>query len=204
MKIESVKNLNITLLFSAPLNHNLVSQQELFGSFKTDDPKDDLNSFIAAPGIRALIFPNRQKEIIFEANRILINEKTGKSPEDSSVVNDLRVIMEKSFFEKEKIVAYGFNYEIVAIPDGADFQIDDLISEKIAKIGGIKGAGVSIVFGKDDTRQVLKIEPLEGIDQKFNVSLNIHYSKKDLPSFDDLRKDLIFSFKEFVDVIAKI
>lgn len=78
MKIESVKNLNITLLFSAPLNHNLVSQQELFGSFKTDDPKDDLNSFIAAPGIRALIFPNRQKEIIFEANRILINEKTGK------------------------------------------------------------------------------------------------------------------------------
>lgn len=120
------------------------------------------------------------------------------------MVNDLRVIMEKSFFEKEKIVAYGFNYEIVAIPDGADFQIDDLISEKIAKIGGIKGAGVSIVFGKDDTRQVLKIEPLEGIDQKFNVSLNIHYSKKDLPSFDDLRKDLIFSFKEFVDVIAKI
>jgi hypothetical protein len=204
MKIESVKNLNITLLFSAPLNHNLVSQQELFGSFKTDDPKDDLNSFIAAPGIRALIFPNRQKEIIFEANRILINEKTGKSPEDSSVVNDLRVIMEKSFFEKEKIAAYGFNYEIVAIPDGADFQIDDLISEKIAKIGGIKGAGVSIVFGKDDTRQVLKIEPLEGIDQKFNVSLNIHYSKKDLPSFNDLRKDLIFSFKEFVDVIAKI
>lgn len=204
MKIESVKNLNITLLFSAPLNHNLVSQQELFGSFKTDDPKDDLNSFIAAPGIRALIFPNRQKEIIFEANRILINEKTGKSPEDSSVVNDLRVIMEKSFFEKEKIAAYGFNYEIVAIPDGADFQINDLISEKIAKIGGIKGAGVSIVFGKDDTRQVLKIEPLEGIDQKFNVSLNIHYSKKDLPSFDDLRKDLIFSFKEFVDVIAKI
>jgi len=204
MKIESVKNLNITLLFSASLNHNLVSQQELFSSFKTDDPKDDLNSFIAAPGIRALIFPNRQKEIIFEANRILINEKTGKSPEESNVVDDLRVIMEKSFFEKEKIAAYGFNYEVIATPDGANFQINDLISEKIAKIGGIKGAGVSIVFDKDDTRQVLKIEPLEGIDQKFNVSLNIHYSKKDLPSFEDLRKNLILGFKGLADVIAKI
>ncbi|GEM_PF-1108455 len=205
MKIESVKNLNITLLFSAPLNHNNISQQKLLESFQTGDAQRDVNNFIAAPGIKVIVFPNQQKDIIFEANRILLNEKSGKNPENSNLVIDLEKIISGNFFGKEEeINAYGFNYEITAVPDKDDFQVEDLISGRIAKIKKIKSAGVSFVFDENNARRLVKIKPLEGARQEFSVSLNIHYSKKDLPSFDDLKKELIAGFSEFKELIAKI
>lgn len=204
MKMESVKNLNITLLFSSSLDHNLVSQQGLFDSFKTGNSQNDINNFIAAPGIKALILPAQRRDVIFESNRILLNERTGKMPEESNLIDNLRIIIDKSFFEKEKIVAYGFNYEIIAIPDNESFDISDLVSEKIAKIGAIKGVGVSFVFDKNGARYVVEIKPMGGAMKKFSVSLNIHHSKKDLPPFDDLKKDLVAGFSELKELIVKI
>jgi len=202
--LESIKKLNITLLFSSPLNHNLVSHQDLFDLFKTGDYQNDINNFIAAPGIRALILPAQQRDVVFESNRIIINERTGKNPDESDLISSLEKISGKNFFEKEKIAAYGFNYEIIAISDDENFGTNDLVSDKIANIGAIRGAGVDFVFDKDDKRYVAKIKSLEDVMKKFAVDLNIHYSQKDLPSFDDLKKHLIAGFGELKSLIAKI
>ncbi len=202
--MESIKKLNITLLFSSPLNHNLVSHQDLFDLFKTGDYQNDINNFIAAPGIRALILPAQQRDVVFESNRIIINERTGKNPDESDLISSLEKISGKNFFEKEKIAAYGFNYEIIAISDDENFGTNDLVSDKIANIGAIRGAGVDFVFDKDDKRYVAKIKSLEDVMKKFAVDLNIHYSQKDLPSFDDLKKHLIAGFGELKSLIAKI
>ena len=202
--MESIKKLNITLLFSSPLNHNLVSHQDLFDLFKTGDYQNDINNFIAAPGIRALILPAQQRDVVFESNRIIINERTGKNPDESDLISSLEKISGKNFFEKEKIAAYGFNYEITAISDDENFGTNDLVSDKIANIGAIRGAGVDFVFDKDDKRYVAKIKSLEDVMKKFAVDLNIHYSQKDLPSFDDLKKHLIAGFGELKSLIAKI
>jgi len=204
MRLESIKKLNITLLFSSPLNHNLVSHQDLFDLFKTGDYQNDINNFIAAPGIRALILPAQQRDVVFESNRIIINERTGKNPDESDLISSLEKISGKNFFEKEKIAAYGFNYEIIAISDDENFGTNDLVSDKIANIGAIRGAGVDFVFDKDDKRYVAKIKSLEDVMKKFAVDLNIHYSQKDLPSFDDLKKHLIAGFGELKSLIAKI
>lgn len=90
MNIESVKNINITLLFSSPLNHLLISQSDLLNKFKSEDADDNQHSFIGAPGLKILLFPKKQKEIVFEPTRILLNDKTGIAVENTEVVDDLQ------------------------------------------------------------------------------------------------------------------
>jgi len=111
MKIEAIKNINITISFSSSLNHLLISQKDLLELFKTGDPQKDLHTFIEAPGLKVLIFPNRQKDIVFEANRVLVNEKTGVRPEESKIIDNFQkiklllmgLIMMYLFFQRVKI-----------------------------------------------------------------------------------------------------
>lgn len=52
MKPQEIINKNITILFSEPLNHLLISPTELINSFKIGDEKLDRHTFIEAPVLK--------------------------------------------------------------------------------------------------------------------------------------------------------
>jgi len=204
MKMERVKNINITVLFSTPINHLLISQKGILDSLKSGDIEKDKHTSLEAPGLKVLILPNRRKEFVFEGVRILINDKTGKEPKDSDIMNDFQKIMES--IEQNKIVAYGFNYDATIIPSDteAGLSIDDLVGTKIAKIPNIKSAGVNISLEEAGTSYVLEIKPI-GSESKFIAHFNAHFKITDkLPSSLELKKQIISQFNKFKEIIKKI
>jgi len=205
MKIESIKNINITLLFSGPINHSLISQKDLSDLFKIGDIEKDKYTFIEAPGLKVFILPNQQKEIIFEANRILINDKTGRNPKDSEIVNDLQKLLNTNLLEKDRIIAYGFNYHVIAIPSNGSFKIEDLIGEKITNnIKGIKKGGISAVFEKAGIKYGLDLNILEEGEQKFLAHLNAHFDISELLNFGMLKEKISEEYKNFEEIIQKL
>jgi len=205
MKIESIKNVNITILFSRPINHLLISQKDLLDLFKISDPDKDKHTFIEAPGLKVFVLPAQQKEIVFEATRILINDKTGVDPKDSKVIDDLQKLLNTNLFEKDKIAAYGFNYDVVAIPPNGSFKIEDLIGQKITtSLGEIKKAGVNTSFEKNGVKYLLVLNILEEGGKKFSAHLNSHFDISILPDFETLKEKISKEYREFEDIIKKL
>ena len=205
MKVEAIKNINITVLFSVPINHLLVSQKELLDMFKSGDQQRDQHTFVEAPGLKIVAFPNLKKDIAFEANRFLINDKN-EEIEKTQIVDDLHKIINSSMIEKSKIIAYGFNYDIVVYPMDSEFKISDLIGSKISEIDGIKSAGVNILYEKHNITYVLEIKPInaENGEKKFLAHFNVHFNKSELPMKEELVKDITKQYNEFKSVIEKI
>lgn len=203
MKIEAIKNVNITALFASPSNPLLVSQEGLLDLFKTDDEAKDKMVFIEAPGLKVLILPNRKKEFVFESIRILVNDKSEILPENSEVIDDFEKIIKSDMVEKDKIVAYGFNYDAVIMPENSNFKNSDLVGSKIADIQGIKSVGVSIVFEKNNTAYTFEIKPI-GSEQKFIAHFNAHFSINKLPDIKELKGKINKEFLEFKNTIEKI
>ncbi len=203
MTIENIKNVNITVLFSSPLNHLLINQKGVLSLYETGDQEKDKNTLIEAPGLKVFTFPTRKKDLVFEGTRILISDKSEVLPRESDVIDDFEKIIDSGMVEKGKIVAYGFNYDVVVSPKKDDFQISDLISDKISKIPNIKSAGVSVSFRKGEARYVLEIKPI-GDGGKFIAHFNAHFNVDELPGIDELRNKIIEEFVEFNSTIEKI
>ncbi|MBI2623493.1 MAG: hypothetical protein HYW65_02865 [Candidatus Liptonbacteria bacterium] len=202
MKIEAVKNVNITALFASPLNHLLISQSGLLDLLKTGDEIKDKRTFVEAPGLKVLIFPNRKKDFVFEGTRILVSDKSEVLPKESDVVDDFEKIVNSDMVEKNKIAAYGFNYDAVVNPENG-FKIGDIVGSKIAGIQDIKSAGVSILFEKGGTTYTLEIKPI-GVEQKFVAHFNAHFSTNSLPSDEELKGKIDKEFLEFRNIVGKI
>jgi len=203
MKIEAVKNVNITVLFSASINHLLVSQKGILDLFKTGDETKDKRTFIEAPGLKVIIFPNRKKDFVFEGTRILVNDKNEVPPKDSDVIDDFNKIINSDMVEKSKVAAYGFNYDAVVIPENSNFKISDLVGDKVASIQDIKGAGVNILFEKDGVSYSLEVKPI-GSEQKFIAHFNAHFSTNKLPGTNELKEKIKKEFIEFENTVEKI
>ena len=203
MKVESVKNINITLLLSSPLNHLLISQKDLLDKFKSGVDDNDKHSFIEAPGLKVLVFPKRQKEIVFEANRIVINDKRGGKIDESEVVDDLQNLLTLDAIDLNKLSAYGFNYDAVIIPESDSFDINNLVGSKIASIENIKSAGVNVLFEKGNITYVLEIKPLRD-NKRFIAHFNAHFNLNKLPSAADLKSEINLQFNEFNKILQNI
>ncbi len=204
MKIEAIKNVNITVLFSSPLNHLLISQKGLLDLFKTGEQEKDKHTLVEAPGLKVLIFPNMKKEFVFEGVRILVSDKSETLPENSDIVDDFQKIITSNMVERDKITAYGFNYYAIISPGEEGFRITDFIGSKIFAIGEeIKSAGVNLVFEKNNIKYTLEIKPISYEQQKFVAHLNVHFGKN-LPEFEELKKGIREQFEIFKNIIKKI
>lgn len=204
MKIESIKNVNITALFSTPLNHLLISQKDLLDLFKTEDQENDKHTFVEAPGLKVLMFPSKQKEFIFEGVRILVSDKSGVSPENSDIIDNFQKIIKSNTIDQSKITAYGFNYDIIVNPENKNFNINDLISSKISAIAEkIKSVGINLIFDKNNIRYTLEIKPIDDENKNFLAHFNAHIIRE-LPNFEELKKEIVNQFEEFKKVIEKI
>lgn len=204
MKIDSIKNINITTLFSEPLNPILITQNGLLDLFKTgNQQQEDLHTFVEAPGLKVLIFPNLKKEIIFEGVRVLVNDKSEVIVEKSQIVDDFQKVMSSNMIDRNKIAAYGFNYDIIIRPESDAFKITDFVGGKIAQLADIKSAGFNILFDKDNITYVLEIKPL-GKEKKFIAHLNTHFNMNKLPDSQELKKQIQNQFEELKKIIQKI
>lgn len=201
MELKEIKQLNITVLFSEPLNHLLIPFKDIFELFKTGDPHLDQHSFIEAPGLKVLIFINRQKEIVFEANRILIIDKSKKEPKEVEIIADLEKIFEKGLADKEKISAYGFNYDIIGL--STKIKYTDLIGSKINSIiENIKMAGIKVNFDENNSKQILEITPI-GPESQFLIHLNVHYQQS-LEDIEKVKEKFTRDFVNFINLVEKI
>jgi len=202
MEYKEILNTNITLLFSEPLNHLLITLKDLIDLFKIGDEKLDQHSFIEAPGLKVLIFPNRQKELIFEANRILINDKSKKEPQNSEIVDYLEKILRKNkMVDRNKIIAYGFNCDIIGTLEKG--KVEDFISSKVKEaVENIKSAGINLVFEKNSSRQTLQITPLPTANH-FLIHLNVHYQQS-LDELGIIKEKLNNNFIDSLNLIKKI
>lgn len=105
--------------------------------------------------------------------------------------------------EQNKFAAYGFNYDIIVIPENGNFKISELVGSKIAVIQGIKSAGVNIVFEKNNTTYILEFKPI-GSEQKFIAHFNAHFSATELPDVKGLKEKINNEFLEFKNIIKTI
>lgn len=202
MELQEIKQINLTILFSEPLNHLLITLGKVLDVLKTGDKKLDQYNFIEAPSLKVFVFPNRQKELVFEANRLLVNDKSGSSPKVSEVVNYLSKIMKSGLIPQEKVAAFGFNYDAVISPSAKKMKSTDFVSNKIAKIiKKIEKAGVQLVFHKGKIRFNFQTQPIN--KNKLLAHLNAHYSEA-LPSEEKLEKNLVKEFNYFISLIKKL
>lgn len=201
MKIQGLKNLNITLLFSAPLNHLLISQGDVVKLFSTGDAQKDIVNAIEAPGLKLIIFPNQKKDIAFENLRVVLNDKSEVGIDKSTIVGDFRKILNGNFLGQSKIIAYGFNYDFLVELDNSN----DLIGTKISQLPDItiKSAGINLSFEKDGLTHMLTITPT-GPEKMFLAHFNSHFNAQDIPEDNILKAQISDQFKEFEDLLNNL
>jgi len=203
MEPKEIKLINITLLFLEPLNHLLITTQGILELFKIGD-KIPQHSLIEAPGLKVFIFPERKKEIIFEMNRLLINDRSGSLPQDSEVIDYLFKILEKGSFigmASEKVAAHGFNYDILIGPQSGLIQFNELIGNKISKIiENIEEAGIRTIFEKEKVRFDFQLNPVS--KEKLIAHLNAHY-REPLPQKEKLNENLLKQYEYFISLIKE-
>lgn len=202
MELQEIKQINVTVLFSEPINHLLITPKEVVDLFKTGDEDLNQHSLIEAPGLKVFTFPKKQREVIFEANRLLINDKSGSSPKESKIIESLNSIMGAKMVSLEKIAAWGFNYDTIAVSKNKKIKPTDFISNKIAKIiKKVERAGVQLIFHKDKARFNFQTQPVA--EDKLLVHLNVHY-RGILPSERKLKESLAREFNFFISLIKKL
>jgi hypothetical protein len=203
MKIKTIKNVNITALFPEPVKHSLVDPEIIVSLFSdtTTNAGEIKKNVIEAPGLKVVILPELKKEFVFEPVRILVNDKSEKTLEHSSVIDDFKKLADKKLIDQSKIIAYGFNFDAIVIPDGA-FSVCDLVGAKIAKIQNISNVGIMVDFKKNNLKYDFNLAPV-GEENMFLAHLNVHFAGT-IPEFDVLKKQLTEQFKEFEETIAKI
>tara|TARA_B100000745_G_scaffold300150_2_gene253000 strand:- start:8603 stop:9211 length:609 start_codon:yes stop_codon:yes gene_type:complete len=202
MRIESIKGLNITTLFSEPLEQKVISGSTVVDLLKESNKQKDLNSStIEGPGIKVIIVPDLKKDFVFENVRVLINDKGSQDPTETSIMEDLNLFFEKGIISQKKVTSYGFNFDALVNSEDS-FEVKDLISKKIANLVHVSQAGVSINFIEEEKKYMFEIKPVSA-DKKYLAHLNVHYPSG-LSDIESIKKDFVKEFLKFKDLIDKI
>lgn len=202
MQTKETKQFNITLLFSEPLNHLLITPSKILDLFKkTEDKKSPQHTLVEAPGLKVFVFPQLQKEVVFEVNRLLINDKSGLLPDKSELINYLAKITKSEMVDKKKIIAYGLNYDILITTVNESIDFVKFVGSKISKVvENIEKAGIQIAFHKQTNSYNLELKPIN--QNKLIAHLNVHYNTP-LPSKKNLQENLVKQFNYFIALIEK-
>ena len=199
MKIKSqeIKQLNITAVFSE-IDHTSITAEKMRKVFElTEEEKKNSPFLEPSPVVKILAIPNRKKDIIIESNRLRVNDRSGKKPKESDLIQDFRKVFE-NLVGKEKIVAYGFNYDILVLTEQPiDYKI--FIGNKMLSIidgGMLSEAGMRMIYRKDNKRFDPQISPIVGNVNQFLLHLNIHYDKKEIKNFDFFQDQFIQGYLE--------
>lgn len=207
MKIKSqeIKQLNITAVFSE-IDHTSITAEKMRNVFElTEEEKKNSPFLEPSPEVKILAIPNRKKDVIIEANRLRVNDRSGKKPKESDLIQDFRKAFE-NLVDKEKIVAYGFNYDILVFTE-EPIEYEVFIGDKMLSIlnkGLLSEAGMRMVYKKEDKRFDLQISPIVGIANQFLLHLNIHYEKREIKDLNLFRDQFIQGYLEIQKITNQL
>lgn len=204
MQTKEIKQLNITLLFSEPLNHLLIASDRVLNLFKkNEDEKPPRHTLIEGPGLKVFSFSQIQKEVVFEVSRILINDKGGLLPNKSEITNVLEKMVKSEIIDERKIIAYGLNYDVLITPDSGPINFVEFIGSKISKVvKNIERTGIQIAFSDQGNKYNLELKPVD--KNKLIAHLNVHYSAPHLPSKVAFKKKLVEQYDYLISLIQKL
>lgn len=206
MKIKSqeIKQLNITALFTE-IDHASITAQKMREVLNLNDAEKKNSPFFEIPGVKSLVVPSRQKDIVFESNRLRVNDKSDKEPKSSDLVQDFHKAFE-SLVDKTKLVAYGFNYDIlVTTEELVDYKT--FVGEKMLSIlngGVLSETGMRMVYEKDNKKFDLQISPIGGLPKQFVAHLNIHYDINKIEDFTLIQNQFVQGYLEIQKITSQL
>lgn len=178
---NTVKRLNITFVFSEPLNHAFITPERVVKVFAQTNGAQEKHNLIQAPNLLVLLLRESKKEIIFEQNRVLINDNSGVSPEESNIIDLADKVHAGSFARKDATSAEGYNFDlIITKPDAtiepAIFLPTDFSSTFSQKDETIVASGMKMRIQAKGLRKELQVELLNENSVLFHA--NYHYTGK--------------------------
>ncbi len=200
MKIQSLKNVNITVLFSAPLNHLLISPDKITKFFITGDPQKDGFNFIEAPGVRVIIFPNQKKDVTFEPFRLIVSDRSGVDIEHSTIVSDFKKVFDTDLVDPSKMVAYGFNFDISVETEKG--ELVNIVGSKLLELPDAQVGGATVLFAKGGIKYVLDMKRIN--EKIYLVHLNVHFVTSVIPDIRLITRNIHLQFKELGNIIQNL
>ena len=206
MKIKSqeIKNLNITAVFEE-IDHTLITSEKMREIFELSEKEKKNSPFIEpSPNVKILVIPGRQKEIIIEEKQLRVNEKSGKEPNESELEKYFQIAFD-SLVDKTKLIAYGFNYDIlVKLEKKINFEklLGKGVLKSLESVGNISESGVRVLFEKEEKRYLLITAPTED-PYKMRFLLNTHYTLKEI-YLQGLQKQINENYLELIKIIKRI
>lgn len=205
MKIKSqeIKQSNVTAVFTE-IDHVSITPEKMRKIFELTEEENKTSPFLEpSQFIKILGIPNRRKDIIIEGRRLRVNDSGGKKPQDSDLVKYFQIAFRK-LTDRDKLIAYGFNYDmLVTYIKKIDFKkflgINVIRSLSTASI---LESGLRVLSAKQDKRYDLQVSPT-GDSNKLLFHLNTHYPLKKI-DFQQLQKQFEEDYSYLIRIIEKI
>ena len=175
------------------------SNQDVF-KIVSEESKDIKHSIIEGPGLKVFQFPEHDFEVVFEQHRLIVNDKAGGPYKESKISEILVDLMKMSKAEPK---SYGYNFDFKVSVDDS-FSTSNLLGEKLVSFDNISDIGATLSFDKDELKVGLNIKPIKESDKEFWVHINIHHEETLPDSVDDIKANLISSYKIAEEVILSI
>lgn len=202
MDIQHFKQFNITFLYEEPINHANINLHELEEALKSNKSSEyDLSNKLEVTGnYKILSYPGRKIDVIFEQERILINDNSGQKKEAYSFLDYIDNVFTYSSIVTEKIKSFGFNITAEAINNSSDTFINPTLEKKLNV--KIEQQGLLFVFSKDGLRYQMQINPTSQKNNSHIIQCNIHHEK--FSNITDMSKHLNDHINYFNKLIRKI
>lgn len=203
VKSQEIKQLNITAIFQE-IDHTSITAEKLRKIFELSEKEEKNSPFLElSPNIKILGMPNRQKDIIVEAKRLKVNDNSGKESSESDLIKYFEIAF-NNLIDKNKLTAYGFNYDIL-ITSREKIDFKKFIGRDLLKtLSGISiiETGIRLILSKKGKRYDLQISPT-GDPYKILFHSNAHFSLKKI-NFSQLQKQFNENYLELLEIIKKI
>jgi len=206
MKIKSqeIKNFNITAVFTE-IDYTNITAEKMREIFELSEKERDISPFLElSPAVKILEIPSRQKRFTIEEKRLIITDNSGVEPNKSRLEKYFQIAF-NNLVDKNKLKAYGFNYNIL-VKSEKKINFEKLLGRDILKsleLGSyILESGVRVLFKKGKKRYLLRTSPT-GDPYKMQFYLNTHYSLKKI-SFKGLKKQINENYLELIRIIERI
>ena len=202
MNTKNISN-NIVIIYKENITSSIQLdpiKTSIIDIYLDKSPKPTLAQF---PDVTAIMVPEIPMSLIFEKNKAIISDQSIGDLISKDVLKFSQLVKKINEIIKGEILSYGYNFV---------YEVDNDFSKTIAKIhsqffkpisklmlpkGSVfKYAIPKIVFEYKKGKITLGFEPIIDNPQskeidRFRVSTNVHFNKKDLPSIEELKNDYI-------------
>ena len=168
--------------------------------------KDEINyiPFLEiSPTQKIFVISGKQKEFMIDGKRLRVSDKSGNEADRSDLIAYFKLAF-TNLADRNKLVAYGFNYDLVL---EAETRIDFksfLGTNVLQCLTGDKvlGSGARVIFERNDRQYELRISPV-GDPHKLFCHLNIHYNSNTL-NFSHLQSYFRKGYVELINFIKAL